>query len=164
MVSKTFDGGSNPSLRASKFNKMGKSFFDTSMTPQMTTQQTQGVDISSIFNALYQLPQKAHFCHHLTTSFAAHKALDFAYEKLNDLKDDIVEQIIGYTGQRFSTISLKPLTGYSEAMNVQLAREIMSFGEQLEEWAEANDYCNIENLAQEYSGVGAKLNYLLTLK
>lgn len=124
----------------------------------------QGITIDTIFNSLYLFPNKIQFCHHNTTSFAQHKALDDTYEKLNDLKDDIVEQIIGYTGQRISSLSLGNISSFSENMSKEIAKEIMTFAKELENWAEENEYCNIENLAQEYSGVAAKLNYLLTLK
>jgi len=124
----------------------------------------QSTDIDGIVSQLYQLPIKVQFCHHLTTSYAAHKALDGAYDSLNDLKDSIVEKLIGYTGKRFSKLSMSPLLNYNESMNTQVASEIMNFGETLEEWAATNDYCDIENLAQEYSGIGAQLAYLLTLK
>lgn len=120
--------------------------------------------LDSIVTPLYQLPLKVQFCHHLTTSFAAHKALDGAYDSLNDLKDSIIEKLIGYAKSRFSKVNLTPLSGYSETMNSQVADEIMKFGKKLEEWANSMEYCDIENLAQEYSGVGAQLNYLLTLK
>ena len=121
-------------------------------------------ELDSIITSLYQFPTKVQFCHHLTTSFAAHKALDGAYETLSDLKDNLVEKIIGYSGKRFTTLSLGPLTGYTEAMNTTVANEIIAFGEKLEEWSKVKDYSDIENLAQEYSGAGAQLKYLLTLK
>lgn len=120
-------------------------------------------DISRIASRLYQLPVKVQFCHHLTTSFAAHKALDQAYDGLNDLKDSIVEKLIGYTGTRFSTITMENLSNYSENMNLQVALEIITFAKELETLAGSQGYSDIENLAQEYSGVGAQLKYLLTL-
>ena len=122
------------------------------------------IAIDGIVSQLYQLPNKVQFCHHLTTSFAAHKALDGAYSALSDLKDEIVEKLIGYTGKRFNSLTLISLSGYNENMNTEVAKEIMAFGESLEEWAKTQDYCDIENLAQSYSGEGAQLAYLLTLK
>lgn len=121
-------------------------------------------NLDRFFTNLYFLPDKIQFCHHNTTSYAQHKALDFAYEKLDDLKDDIVEQIIGYTGERIKNLNLTHLSNFSEELVKSLPQEIMSFAKELEDWAEEKGYCNIENLAQEYSGIGAKLNYLLTLK
>lgn len=122
------------------------------------------VSIDGIVSQLYSLPVKVQFCHHLTTSFAAHKALDSTYSALNEFKDEIVEKLIGYTGKRFNSITIGSLSTYNESMNLEVAKEIMSFGASLEDWARTNDYCDIENLAQSYSGEGAQLAYLLTLK
>lgn len=127
-------------------------------------QEVDGNDYQSIINKLYSLPIKVQFCHHLTTSFAAHKALDTAYESLNDLKDSIIEKLIGYSGERFKSVTIPTYSNYTEEMNLEVAKEIKTFGEELEIYAESMDYCDIENLAQEYSGVGAQLTYLLTLK
>lgn len=120
--------------------------------------------LDSLVTGLYQLPVKTQFCHHLTTSYSAHKALDGAYDSLNDLKDSIIEKLLGYSGTKFSKVALVPLFGYTEMMNLQVANEIVLFGAKLEEWAGKQGYCDIENLAQEYSGVGAQLKYSLNLK
>src|SRR5689334_21136855 len=122
-----------------------------------------GLTSQKIFDALYSFPVKLQFCHHNTTSYAQHKALDSAYDKANDLKDEIVEQLIGYGIPRFASVTVGTVSGKPDLYPIQLAKEIMNFGKNLEEWAEAKEYCNIENLAQEYSGMGAQLAYLLTL-
>lgn len=46
---------------------------------------------------------------------------------------------------------------------MELAEEVKDFGYELYEWAGKKKYCDIENKAQELSGVGAKTIYLLTL-
>lgn len=122
-----------------------------------------GLDINIIASTFNQLISKAHFCHHNTTSFATHKAMDVLYDGLNNLKDDIIEQSIGYTGQRYQTVSLTSISNFSESMCHEVAQEVMDFAGRLEDWAEMNDYCNIENLSQELNGVAAKVKYLLTL-
>src|SRR6188768_1104128 len=110
--------------------------------------------INSLVSPLYFLPIKVQFCHHLTTSYSAHKALDGAYDSLNGLKDSIVEKLMGYSNSRFSKIPLQSLENYSESMNNEVASEILTFGGKLEQWASDKGYRDIENLAQEYSGVG----------
>lgn len=122
------------------------------------------IGINEIATSLYQLPIKIQFCHHLTSSYAAHKALDEAYDKLNDLKDSIIEKLIGYSGNKFTNINMTNISGYTENMNMQVAKEIIDFSKKLEDFASKNNYSDIENLAQEYSGVGAQLIYLLNLK
>lgn len=119
--------------------------------------------LDDIFTRLYQLPDKVQFCHHSTTSYAAHKALDGAYSAISDLKDSIVEKLIGYTGKRPNKISLAVLSGYSEVMNRQVAKELCDFGDALISYARNNNYSDIENLGQDYCGEGAELLYLLSL-
>lgn len=120
--------------------------------------------INGLVSALYFLPMKVQFCHHLTSSYAAHKALDGAYDSLNSLKDSIVEKLIGYSSQKFNKLSFETLENYSETMNNEVAQEVVTFGARLEQWAVEKGFSDIENLAQEYSGVGAQLKYLLALK
>jgi DNA-binding ferritin-like protein len=123
----------------------------------------KAMSINDIASKLFSLPVKVQFCHHNTHSFSAHKALDKSYDSLNDLKDEIIEKIIGYSGTRYTELVIPKYSKYTEAMNKEVAKDIMDFGKQLEEWAEKQEFCDIENLAQSYSGVGAQLNYLLTL-
>ena len=121
-------------------------------------------NLDDIFTKLYLIPDRVQFCHHSTTSYAAHKALDGAYDALSGLKDSIVEKLIGYTKKRPVRISLEPISGYSEAMNFKVAEEICAFGDSLLAFAKKNGYSDIENLAQDYCGEGAQLSYLLSLK
>lgn len=113
---------------------------------------------------LFQLPIKVQFCHHSTTSYACHKALDKTYNAINDLKDSIIEKLIGCIGYRYKNLNITPLSGYTEEMNIQVAEEICQFAKKLMIWADKNEYSDISNIAQEYYGVGNQLKYLLTLK
>ena len=124
----------------------------------------QALDLNLMVSKLYTMPVRVQFCHHLTTSYAAHKALDGAYDSLNDLKDSITEKLIGYSGKRFTQITIPSQSAYSENLNLQVAQEIIALGNEIEEYGDKNSWCDIENLGQEYSGVGAQLAYLLTLK
>ncbi len=123
-----------------------------------------GLKFQDVFNMVYLCPNKVQYCHHLTTSYAQHKALDKAYNALQDLKDSIVEKLIGYGVPKFQKIELGVISGYTDQMPMLVAKEIMKFGKELEDFAEAHDYCDVANLAQEWSGTGAQLAYLLGLK
>lgn len=122
-----------------------------------------GDELNQLVTQLYLFPIRIQFCHHLTTSYAAHKALDKAYDALNDLKDEIVEKSIGYTGNKFNTISLSPISGFNESMPMNVAKEGIQFSKKLRDWADRNDYQDVCNLADSYSGVFAQLVYLLNL-
>ena len=117
-----------------------------------------------IASKLYMLPIKTQFCHHLTSSYAAHKALDTTYELINDLKDEIIEKLMGCENKKFKSLSLSSLPGFSENLCLTVADEIKEFGDSLVDYARKEHYNDIENLAQSYSGAGIHLRYLLSLK
>ena len=96
-------------------------------------------------------------CHFNTTSFAQHQAFGKTYDTLNALTDSIVEELVGYSGEypkEFAIGSIKTKGIY------EVAKDIMEFGKQLQDFARKSNYPNIENLAQEYSGAGAQLKFL----
>lgn len=98
--------------------------------------------------------------HYETKSFAAHEALGKTYDTVNDLADDITEKLIGYTGEvptvfEVGTIAVMPVAS--------LATHIMGLGHKLAQFAAKEFYDDVENLAQELSGAGAKLKYLFRL-
>ena len=121
------------------------------------------MSINDIAAHLFLLPIKVQFCHHLTTSYAAHKALDGLYDTINGLKDEIIEKIMGYSGTKYSELQLGTISGFKETNCKSVAYEVMNWGKQLEEWAEKQGFCDIENLAQSYSGAGSQALYLLNL-
>lgn len=113
-----------------------------------------------IFNQLHSLLMQTKVSHYATRSYSQHKALDRTYKNLNDLADSISEQIIGYSGTRIEVFNLGNVQAIAAA---DLANMIVNFGKDLQHWAFNKQYANIENLAQEISGVGAELKYLSTL-
>lgn len=120
--------------------------------------------LETIQGKLFYLHDTAHKFHLDTRSFAEHKALDFAYTEVGGFKDSISELLMGYTGgKRIGRIKIDEIPAYSHEACVKLANEIKDFGYELYEWAGNKKYCDVENKAQELSGVGAKLIYLLTL-
>lgn len=121
-------------------------------------------ELDYLITQLYMIPNKFQFCHHLTTSYSQHKGLDFGYDETSSMKDEIVEKLIGYTGTRFNRINLTPLEGFNEGSTpYEVAQEVISFGKRLEAYAENKQFADICNLAQSYSGIGAKVLYLLSL-
>ena len=113
---------------------------------------------------LFSFHNIAHKFHLDTKSFAEHKALDNLYKALVDFKDDVSELLMGYMdGKRVGKISLDPIPEYSKMESMKLADHISQFALDLAEWADKNNYCDIENTAQSLSGLAAKTIYLLTL-
>lgn len=122
------------------------------MTPEM------------IVGRLFSFHDTAHKFHLDTKSFAIHKAFDELYNGLVSFKDDLSELLMGYNnGKRIGKIKLDEIPDYSDDAAKTLAKDIMEFASNLEEWAEEKGYCDIENTAQSLSGLGSKTLYLLTL-
>ena len=120
--------------------------------------------VNKVATFLNQQIVKTHYCHHNTTCYSCHKALDFLYDGLNELKDEVIEKCIGYPGQRYNRVDLIPISGDPEMLRMSLGNEVIAFANALEDWGEEYRYGDITNLAQSLSGVGAKYNYLITLK
>lgn len=123
----------------------------------------ESVEFDTIVSGLYNMSSKIQFCHHSTKNEPVHQALGAAYEKIEELKDSIIEKITGYSGERLDKIEKQEYSGYSESMNMEAAKDIIDFAKDIIKFGEDNDYPDIENLGQEYSGAGAQLSYLLSM-
>lgn len=137
-------------LKVNKEKEMEKS----TMTPE------------DIRNKLFYFHQAAHVFHQETMGGWEHDALGKLYTELVEFKDDIPEKIMGYMGgERIGSFKALPVPEYTgkESSN-KLVKEIMDFAYKLEKWAEEKEFCDISNIAQSLSGLGAKTVYRLTLK
>jgi hypothetical protein len=70
---------------------------------------------------------------------------------------------MGYTGKRVKAYKIDALKDYSAGMSNQVVKELVSFAKDLEEFGEANNMPDIENIAQSLSGEAAQTLYRLTL-
>lgn len=104
-----------------------------------------------------------HELHWQTKSYAEHMALGSLYDKVFDLKDEIIEKIMGYTGVRTKAMPVDAIKNYSPGLSIQVVNELLIFAKQLEGYAGGNNMPDIENIAQSLSGEAAKTKFLLTL-
>lgn len=131
--------------------------------PLVTSPMSTATEYQYLVDKLFYFPIKLRFLHHNTTSYAKHKALDFAYEATSDLQDDIIEKLIGCTSQRYKSPTIEPCGEYSDEACFETAEEIKEFAKRLKNYAESKGYLDISQQADTYEGVGAKLSYLLSL-
>lgn len=118
----------------------------------------------SIKGKLFSLQNSAHSLHLDTRSYAEHKALNKLYEGIGEIKDDILEKLMGYqNGKRIGKAKLDEFPTYSAEAVTELVKEGMDFAYELYTWAEDKKYCDIENMAQDLSGLFAQTKYMLTL-
>jgi hypothetical protein len=87
-------------------------------------------------------------------------ALGSLYEYVHSFRDGVIEKLMGYMQTRLKAF---PIVSVSTVDSQKLVMELCDWSYALYEWAGENDYCDVENLAQELSGEAAKAKYLLTL-
>lgn len=122
---------------------------------------TESVQSDGIINILQLVDVKLELFHHNTRSFAQHKAFDDIYNSFDELKDDLIEKIIGYTGDRYGSVKVE--CSYHDSTGQELVRDFQNLSDILAKFATDNNYSDLKNISDEISGLGAKLNYLLTL-
>lgn len=130
---------------------------------EMMEGKGSGLTLETIAGKLSYFYEELHLLHFQTTSFAEHSALGTIYDKVGDFQDEIVEKIMGYTGKRVKAYKIDALKDYSAGMPNQVVRELVTFAKQLEEFGEANNMPDIENIAQSLSGEASQTLYRLTL-
>jgi len=137
-----------------------KSLFPDEM---MEGKGSSSLTLEVIAGKLSYFYEELHLLHFQTTSFAEHSALGTIYDKVGDFQDEIVEKIMGYTGKRVRAYKIDALKDYSAGMPNQVVKELVKFAHDLEEYAEANNMPDIENIAQSLSGEASQTLYRLTL-
>jgi len=130
---------------------------------EMMEGKGSSLTLETIAGKLSYFYEELHLLHFQTTSFAEHSALGTIYDKVGDFQDEIIEKIMGYTGKRVRAYKIDALKDYSSGMPNQVVKELVSFAKDLEEYAEANNMPDIENVAQSLSGEAAQTLYRLTL-
>jgi hypothetical protein len=138
---------------------MEKSLFPKEML------NTSGGELSPdvIATKLSWFELQLHNLHWNTRSYAEHMALGALYDKVFDLKDEIIEKIMGYTRLRAKIGIIAPLREYSVGISEGVVMELRTFAKQLENYGNSNNMPDIENISQSLSGDCAKTLYLLTL-
>ena len=138
---------------------MAKSLFPNEMMENAGGSLT----LETIASKLSFFYEQLHLLHFQTTSFAEHEALGKIYDKVGDFQDEIVEKIMGYAGRRVKAYKIDALKDYSSGASMQTVRDLVSFAKSLEEFGEANNMPDIENVAQSLSGEAAQTLYRLSL-
>lgn len=130
---------------------------------EMMENKGSGLTLETIAGKLSYFYEELHLLHFQTNSYAEHQALGIIYDKVGDFQDEIIEKIMGYTGKRVRAYKIDALKDYSAGMPNQVVKELVKFASDLEEFGEANNMPDIENIAQSLSGEAAQTLYRLTL-
>ena len=135
-----------------------KSLFPEDM--MMNKSNGGGMTLESIASKLITMELQLQLVHWQTGSYAEHKATGGMYEYLQGFRDGVTEKLMGYTGRKPSNITVGNIGSVTAS---GCAMEVCSFASSLKSYAESNNYLDIANMADELSGEGSKLKYLLTL-
>ena len=106
--------------------------------------------------------RQIHLLHLQTSSYAEHKALQI-WDTMPDMKDEILEKIMGYEGRKIRTYKASPIVDYSVGLSSRVISDLKDFASQLESFGRSKNYPDIENISQGLSGSASKVLYLLTL-
>lgn len=117
--------------------------------------------LEEIVGKLTYFQEQTHVIHWETRSFSEHKATGSLYEFIQEFKDDVIEKLMGYTGKRVKGMKIEDIKPGVDSMVI--VDSIMKFSKDLMNFADANNYLDVSNLAQTLSGEAAKTKYLLTL-
>ena len=139
---------------------MAKSLFPSEM---MENAMGSALTPETIAGKLSYFYEQLHLLHWKTSSYAEHQALGIIYDKVGDFQDEIVEKIMGYKGTKVKAFKIDVLKDYSPGAPMQVVGDLITFAKQLEEYGEANNMPDIENVAQSLSGEAAQTKYRLTL-
>lgn len=134
---------------------------EKSIFPSFLKIKEEEYNSTSVAMNLSYFQDQIHLAHWQTQSYAEHMALGSLYEYIFGFKDNVVEKIIGYTGERPKSFSYKPLMDNCNCL--QVVRELKNYSDKLGMWADSKRYTDIKNSTDELSGMTAKTLYLLTL-
>jgi len=119
------------------------------------------LSLESVASKLTHFHEQLHLLHWQTMSYAEHMALGSLYDYVHDVKDEIIEKMMGYMNRRVKGFKIDPIS--ESALPSTVVSNLILFAKELEEYAEMNGMCDIENISQSLSGEAAKTKYLLTL-
>ena len=135
-----------------------------SLFPQDMLNSSGGeLSLDTIKAKLHYFELQIHELHWQTASLAEHICLGDAYELVFNIKDEIVEKIMGYTGVRTKGMSIDTIKNYSPGIPNLIVGEMLIFAKQLQNFGAMNNMPDIENIAQSLSGDFARFKYRLTL-
>lgn len=125
--------------------------------------QTESLTLDTIKAKLNYFELQLHELHWQTFGLGEHLALGDLYDTVFDVKDEIVEKIMGYSGKRTKATKHDEIKDYAPGVAESVVVDLISFAKKLQDFGRDNNMPDIENIAQSLSGDAAKVKYRLTL-
>lgn len=123
---------------------------------------SETLSLDSIKARLNYFELQIHELHWQTANNAEHLALGDLYNTVFSMKDDIVEEMMGYTGVKTRAMPVAPIKNYEVLSPNQVVDDLISFSRLLQSFGENNNMPDIGNLAQSLGGAAAKVKNRLT--
>lgn len=117
----------------------------------------------NIANNLYNVQLILEQAHRQTTNESHHRAFGEAYTAISDLKDTIIENIIGVLGINSGELNLPTIKEYKTQDNDNIVNYIMELSNVIESFAKENKISSVENYSQDLFAIAAQLKYKLSL-
>lgn len=113
---------------------------------------------------LFYFSNQIHLFHLQTRVHAQHVALEELYDGLNDKKDAIPEILMGRLGTNITDIACETYKDYSVEQLDSTMDDLTHFVQWLIDWADEEDYDEVEDEAIELMALVNKTKYLLQFK
>ena len=153
-----------------KYESIFKGDSSTKNLVQKPAQSNQVVSkeltsIESIVNTFFTLYVKAQYFHWQTSSFSKHKMLGEIVDSIDELKDKVVEYLLGVQAPKklSSSPKIDNITEYSDNNVAIYLEEGFQFTVSLIKYGKENNLEELVNLASDLQEVYAKSKYLNTL-
>jgi hypothetical protein len=119
---------------------------------------------SNVIGTLFEFRIKLHLMHLATDSFAVHKALNKAYEAVNDFIDSFAEMFMGAKGSKDLVQSIGTINADANGDPITVVSELEAFLKGPLADAIGSDETALLNLRDDLLGKIQTVKYLLTLK
>ena len=122
--------------------------------------KSSDMTLEGIASKLIWFELQLHMGHWQTSSYAEHEALNL-YDTIHSFTDDFMEKLMGYNRRKIKELKIPPIVPNINSSNI--VSDIITYSEELSNFAKTNGYSDLDNMAQELSGNAAKVLFLLTL-
>lgn len=121
-------------------------------------------NLSDCYSELLKFELTAHWYHINTTDFAEHKSLDFLKDSVAEIKDKILEVLLGYIPRESRCKISYDLNYQGKGSSIALGKELWKFADHYEKMYAEKGWGDLEQLFQTLKEHASRFNYLISLK
>jgi hypothetical protein len=118
------------------------------------------MDAIELFGKFFEVKTQVHQLHHLTTSYAEHKALGKFYEQWDDLADSFIETYQGKYGRVAGNYDITTTNNVDATIYIMSAKDLVQKGLTIIDKSDID----MQNILADMIALCNHTEYLLTLK